>query len=209
MSGISKLFDQPEVIKSPQTGALYTVIAHKGASKFAINCRLEKRDKDIGLVLRMIEIKAPTGQEWPVFTSFGFRDVDRYKNSDGPDIHLFRGDKFYMPVTAYPCSPQDFTKMMDEQKVFPQVKEWLTGLVLACEGTMVISDAAFDAVLSHGFEEIPTELKKLFKLPEIVAKPFKKPPPPSEQDKDLDPHNTPDMADDYPEDGDDFNEGNV
>lgn len=174
MSDISKLFDQPEIIKSPQTKALYTVIAHKGASKFAINCRLEKHEKDIGLVLRMIEIKAPTGQEWPVFTSFGFREVDRYKNSDGPDIHLFRGDKFYMPVTAYPCSPQDFTKMLDEQKVFPQIKEWLTGLILACEGTMVISDAAFDAALSHSFEEIPTELKKLFKLPDLSnVKPFK------------------------------------
>lgn len=204
MSDISKLFEQPEVIKSPQTKALYTVIAHKGASKFAINCRLEKREKDIGLILRMIEIKAPTGQEWPVFTSFGFRDVDRYKNSDGPDIHLFRGDKFYMPVTAYPCSPQDFTKMLDEQKVFSQIKEWLTGLVLACEGTMVISDAAFDAALSHNFEEIPTELKKLFKLPELgTPKPFKKKAPPSEQDHDLDPYNTPDMADD-----DDEEDGN-
>lgn len=209
MSEITKLFDQPEVIKSPQTKNLYTVIAHKGASKFAINCTLTKMDKDIGLTLRMIEIKAPTGQEWPVFTSFGFRDVDRYKNSEGPDIHLFRGDKFYMPVTAYPCSPQDFNRMLDEQKVFQQIKDWLTKLIKDCDGELVVSEAAFDATLSANFESIPGDLKPLFKLPVLVVKPFKKPPPPSQQDKDLDPYNTPDMADDDPEDGDDFNEGNV
>ena len=118
-------------------------------------------------MLRMIEIKAPTGQEWPVFTSFGFRGVDCYENPEGPDIHLFRGDKFYMPVTSFPCSPQDFTRMLYEQKVFQQVKEWLTGLIVACGGTMVISDPAFDAALSHSFDWIPTELKKLFKLPEL------------------------------------------
>ena len=196
MSEITKLFDQPEVIKSPQTENVYTVIAHKGASKFAINCTLAKMDKDIGLTLRMIEIKAPTGQEWPVFTSFGFREVDRYKNSEGPDIHLFRGDKFYMPVTAYPCSPQDFNRMLDEQKVFQQIKEWLTKLILDCGGEMVVGEAAFDATLSANFESIPGDLSPLFKLPVLVVKPFKKPPPPSKQDKDLDPYNTPDMADD-------------
>ncbi len=196
MSEIAKMFDQPEVIKSPQTKNLYTVIAHKGESKFAINCTLTKMDKDIGLTLRMIEIKAPTGQEWPAFTSFGFREVDRYKNSEGPDIHLFRGDKFYMPVTTYPCSPQDFNRMLDEQKVFQQIKDWLIKLIKDCDGEMVVSEAAFDATLSANFESIPSDLKPLFKLPVLVVKPFKKPPPPSKQDKDLDPYNTPDMADD-------------
>lgn len=196
MSEIASLFCPPEVIKSPQTKNLYTVIAHKGQSKFAINCTLTQEGKNIGLTLRMIEIKAPTGQEWPVFTSFGFRDIDHYKNSEGPDIHLFRGDKFYMPVTSYPCSPQDFNRMLGEQKVFQQIKDWLTKLIMDCGGTIAVTEAAFDATLSSNFEQIPTDLTALFKLPVLAVKPFKKPPPPSQQDKDLDPYSKPDMADD-------------
>ena len=180
MIDIKALFDQPERIRSPQTKKFYTVIAVKDGAKFAINCSLFKdtviegvKGKLIGITLRMIELMKPTGQETPEFTAFQFVGTDKYEMDDG-NLHLFRGEKYMLPVLTWPCSPQDFLRSVADQQVLEQTVAWFKDHVEKSGGKMVVNDATIHAALSECMEELPTSTAQLFKLPDLSdVKPFK------------------------------------
>lgn len=180
MTDIKALFDQPERIRSPQTKKFYTVIAVKDGAKFAINCSLFKdtviegiKGKLIGITLRMIELMKPTGQETPEFTAFQFVGTDKYEMDDG-NLHLFRGEKYMLPVLTWPCSPQDFLRSVADQQVLEQTVAWFKDHVEKSGGKMVVNDATIHAALSECMEELPASTAQLFKLPDLSdVKPFK------------------------------------
>jgi hypothetical protein len=180
MTDIKALFDQPERIRSPQTKKFYTVIALKNGAKFAINCSLFKdtvvegiSGKRIGITLRMIELMKPTGQDTPEFGAFQFVGTDKYEMDDG-NMHLFRGEKYMLPVMTWPCSPQDFLKTVEDQQVLEQTVAWFKDHVEKSGGKMVVNDEFIYTALSECLEKLPDTTVQVFKLPDLSnVKPFK------------------------------------
>lgn len=171
----------PEQVVSPSSGNVYLVVAEKAGAKLAVsvmptvNEKAKYKDKTIasaGLTVRFMEVPATPGDSTSVFTDFVVRGKDAFKHGEQM-IHGLRGEKHYLPVCSFPCSPYEFLECVESQDCGARIAAWIAARVQASEGTLkVAEDALVNIVLSKMFE-VPNEQVLLFSDPATIANPYK------------------------------------
>ncbi|KVR21743.1 hypothetical protein WK13_34970 [Burkholderia ubonensis] len=172
----------PEQVVSPSTGNVYLMVAEKEGAKLAVSAQpqvgqpapyKEKTIPSAGLTVRFMEVPAEPGDSTSVFTDFHVRGVDSFEHGGHP-INALRGEKHYLPICGFPCSPAEFLEAIEEQKASQKIGEWIKARVAASGGKMTVTDDALLNVLLSKLMEVPNEKVMLFQDPNVADNPYKK-----------------------------------
>lgn len=151
----------------------YGVIAEKDGAKFAINCTVTPLTKATSsssaynyILIRMVEVMKPTGQQVPEFHAFDFRGEDKHQQDDGV-IHFFRGEKYNLPFSTIK-DPNEMVKDALENKIPEQVAAWFEHYVGKSDATLSVSLGDVADYVKWEFSKFSKpEGSKLFKLPDL------------------------------------------
>lgn len=150
----------------------YGVIAEKDGAKFAINCTVTPLTKATSsssaynyILIRMVEVMKPTGQQVPEFHAFDFRGEDKHQQEDGI-LHFFRGEKYNLPFSAIK-DPNQMVEDALENKIPEQIAAWFKHWVEKSEASLSVPEADVAGYVKWELSKFSKPVGKLFKLPDL------------------------------------------